>query len=185
MYRIITVVFRYLAVLVITFASTASIAVGGNEGVTVLGMGGGSIEEATFVSGVQKEVTFSFFAGFDNQGNPQGSFHFRSGSQNGKVDVVLSTEITDIQAEPADEENDCAAIKMTGIAKFVPRWKTEPPRNPRQAQLFTLIVQDCDSYSDEPVTDMIWFEVKNSGGGVRPGLSLEDLFAVKGNILIR
>ena len=77
-------------------------------------------------------------------------------------------------------------MSMTGIAKLIPSWKTDTPRNPRQGQLFTLVVEDCDSYSDETDTDMIWFQVENLGGNVRVGLSLEEhLFAVKGNILIQ
>lgn len=185
MYRTIKVLFLWIAALFLAVAGTSNIAVGNGMGMVPLAMGGGSIEDAIFQSGAEAEVTFSFFAGYDSKGNYEGSFHFRRGTLNGKVDVVLSTEITDIEAD-VDEYNGCAVMTMTGIAKYIPRWRTDTPRNPRQEQQFTLIVEDCDSYSDETDTDTIWFEVKYPGGNVRPGLSLEEhLFAVKGNILIQ
>ena len=186
MYRTIKYIFRWIAILFLAVGGTGSIAAGNGTGMTPVAMGGGSIEDAVFQSGAEEEVTFSFFAAFDNDGNPEGSFHFRRGYPDGKVSVVLSTEITGIVVQDPPDQTGCAVMEMTGIAKLIPSWKTATPRNPRQDQQFTLDVEDCDGYSDETGTDMIWFEVKNAGGGVRPGLSLQDhLFAVKGNILIR
>ena len=184
MCRTIRWISRSMALLLLAVAGTGNVIAGNGMGMTPVAMGGGSIEDSKFQSGAEEAVTFSFFAGYDKDGNPAGSFHFRRGNTNGKVDVVLSTEITDIEADLDD--NGCAAVEMTGIAKLIPRWKTDTPRNPRQQQLFTLVVEDCSNYSNETDTDMIWFEVKYPNGNVRRGLSLEEhLFAIKGNILIR
>ena len=186
MYRTMRSVFSCMAVLFLAVAGTDNVAAASDRGMIPVAMGGGSVVEATFQGGAEEEVTFSFFAGYEKDGNPAGSFHFRRAYPDGKVSVVLSTEITGIEPVIVDEENGCSVMSMTGIAKLIPGWKTDTPRNPRQGQQFTLVVEDCDGYSDDTVTDMIWFEVRYPNGNVRPGLSLEEhLFAVNGNIQIQ
>ena len=177
MYSKIRDILRWVAALFLALATTATIAVGNGTGMTPLAMGGGSVEDAIFQGGAEEEVTFSFFAGYDRNGNYEGSFHFRRGYPDGGVSVVLSTEITNIVI---DMDDGCQVMTMDGIAKLIPNWAPKPA----PGQKFTLFVWDCDSYGGAP--DMIWFEVKRPNDNLRPGLSLEERpFIVKGNILIQ
>ena len=179
MYRITTGIFRSLAVLAFAFSAAPNIATGGNTGMDVLAMGGGSIDSVTFQTGTIEDISFSFFAGYDKDGNPDGSFHFKRGYANGGISAILSTEITNIE-KAFDSEKECPLITMTGIAKLIPNWAPKPA----QGQKFILKVWDCDSSSN--ATDMIWFEVRRSNDSLRRGLSLlEPAMSLKGNILIQ
>jgi hypothetical protein len=183
MYKIITGVFRYIAVLALTFAATANIAAGSDTGMDVVAMGGGAIDSVTFQSGMIEDVTFTFFAGYDKDRKPEGSFHFKRGytgeSTTGKISAVLSTEISSIETE-FDDEKGCPSLTMTGIAKLIAHWRNKPALGEK----FTLKVWDCDGYSD--ATDMIWFEIRRPNDNVRPGLTLlEPAMVLKGNILIQ
>jgi len=112
--------FRWVTVLLVAVAGTGNIAAASDTGMIPVDMGGGSVVDATFQGGAAEKVTFSFFAALDKDGNPDGSFHVRRGFPDGKVSIDLSTGITSIEPVIVDEENGCAVMSMTGIAKLIP-----------------------------------------------------------------
>lgn len=136
------------------------------HGAVMIAVGGGSIEEAYFQTGVYGDATFSFFVGLDNAGNLRGSLFFKRVFDGG-ARAVISTEITDVQVVV----DECTWIHVEGKAGFKISWGTNRnPFNENHANhTFIFEAWDCDNGPDQ-----IWFELaRPNNGTTRPGMSLE------------
>lgn len=173
MKRLIVLVIS-IGLMLFTLAATIAIADEDDKGMTVVAAGGGSAEDVLFQNGQVGDTTFSFFAGYDKNGDLKGSFFAKRVFQGEVTRTTISTEITDLEVG----QDDCVWMRMEGIATFKARWISG--RSPDNT--FTLEAWDCDGDG----IDMIWFEVRNSvGGNVRTAVSLADFTEVdSGNILI-
>jgi hypothetical protein len=147
-------------------AGTANIAEGRDfdHGAVMVAVGGGYIEDALFENDNYYDATFSFFAGLDKWGNARGSLVFKRFTDAGKPNVVISTEITDLQVV----QDDCTMIHMEGYAKLKPLWITDTGRRPLPNHTFTLDAYDCDGSPDQ-----IWFQLRYPNGNTRGGMSLD------------
>ncbi|MEJ2314767.1 MAG: hypothetical protein P8Y85_08380 [Nitrospirota bacterium] len=162
---------------VFTLTGTAAVAEAGDKGMTMVAVGGGSLDEAMFINN-SGDATFSFFCGYDKRGNLKGNFFAKRLIPDAGFVSVKSTEITDIQVG-----TDAIGpwVMVTGLADFMPTWSNQHHPSHR----FTLIAWDIDGY-DEGV-DMIWFQVQRPypDDYVRPAISLlEEWEVAGGNIMI-
>jgi hypothetical protein len=62
-----------ILVVIVAFPAQA-----GGPGSDIVAMGGGYIEEAEFVQGGPRDVTFSFFVGFDRHNEVKGAFQYKT-----------------------------------------------------------------------------------------------------------
>ncbi len=179
-----------LAVMSFVVPGAVGTADAGDQGMVVVAMGGGSLQDVSFKSGSTGDATFSFMVGFDKHDNLKGSFHMKrvypaSQSSTGGVRAIISTEITgyDYGVDP------CPWIEMTGIGMHEANWSRTkpPPRHPYPDHPFIVRAYDCDG--DDELPDMIWFSVMYpypDDDKERPALTLqEDTELTKGNIMVR
>lgn len=145
------------------------------RGANVVAVGGGAVE-ALFNPNTPTTATanFSFFAGYDKNGEPKGNFVLKRVFPGDGVRGVKSTEITYVDV---GEDSIGRYVIMEGIADFEATWTSNRP----PGHLFTLQAWD----SDDGI-DIIWFEVRRPDSTLRPAVTLvENSVLRNGNIMIR
>jgi hypothetical protein len=157
---------------VFIFAGTAAVSEAGDGGTTVVAVGGGSVEDAWFQTGVMGDATFSFFAAYDKHGELKGSFFSKRVFPGGGARATMSTEITNLEVE----QGECAWMRMEGVAMFKATWVGKPLPD----HTFTLEALDCDGQDN----DMVWFEVRRPNGNSRGAVSLADFTEVEGGSIM-
>ena len=161
-----------MVLMVLTLAGTAAVAEAGGNGTTVVAVGGGSVEDAMFQTGVTGDATFSFFAAYDKHGELKGSFFTKRVFTGGGARAAMSTEITDLRVE----QGECAWVMMEGVATFKATWVAKPIPD----HTFTIEALDCDGQDN----DMVWFEVRRPNGNSRGAVSLDDFTEVEGGSIM-
>jgi hypothetical protein len=151
-----TITSRAAVSILLTVAAISAEA--GGRGTDIVAMGGGYINGAEFVSGTPRDITFSFFVGFDRHNALDGAFQYKivvpgEGNTHG-----VSTQLTEF-AYGAD---DCPWVQMHGAMKFRAYWQ-EKPRNEKRVEYFSIKVWDCDSLSmPDSVQIWVWREDPNN-----------------------
>lgn len=172
-------------VLILLTVLAVSVEAGG-RGVDVVAMGGGIIKDAQFVEGNPRNITFSFFIGFDKHDALDGSFQYKivvpgEGNTSG-----ISTQITDYH----DGADDCPWVQMDGTMKFRAYWQ-DKPRKDKRIEYFSIKAWDCDDLN-EPDSVQIWVWRNDpdnpppAGSAPRGGQTLDgrtELFG--GDVMIR
>lgn len=146
-----------------------------NNATHVVGVGGGSVE-ANFNPGnpTMAKANFSFFAGYDKNGDPNGNFVLHRVFTGDGVRGVKSTEITYVDV---GEDINGRYVIMEGIADFEATWTNA--RLPDHT--FRLQAWDGDDG-----IDMILFEVRRPDATLRPAVTLVEASALRGgNIMIK
>ena len=147
---------RAAAFILLTVAAVSAEA--GGSGVDVVAMGGGVIKDAEFVSGEPRDITFSFFVGFDKHDVLDGEFQYKivvpgKGNTHG-----VSTHITNFY----DGSDDCPWVQMDGTMKFRAHWQ-DKPRNVKRIEYFSIKAWDCDDlYKPDSVQIWVWREDPNN-----------------------
>ena len=145
------------------------------RGTNVVAVGGGSVE-ALFNpnSPILDRANFSFFAGYDKNGDYKGNFVLKRVFPADGVRGVKSTEITYVEV---GEDSIGRYVIMEGIADWAATWTSARP----PGHLFSLQAWDIDDG-----IDMIWFEVQRPDQSLRPAVTLVDNSELRGgNIMIR
>jgi len=154
--RLTAMASRAAAFILLTVAAVSAEA--GGSGVDVVAMGGGVIKDAEFVSGDPRDITFSFFVGFDKHDVLDGAFQYKivvpgKGNTHG-----VSTQITDSY----DGSDDCPWVQMDGTMKFRAYWQ-DKPRNVKRIEYFSIKAWDCDGlYKPDSVQIWVWREDPNN-----------------------
>ncbi|MEJ2314765.1 MAG: hypothetical protein P8Y85_08370, partial [Nitrospirota bacterium] len=163
-----------MVLMVFAITGTAAVSEAGDGGTTVVAVGGGSVEDAWFQTGVMGDATFSFFAAYDKHGELKGSFFSKRVFPGGGARATMSTEITNLEVE----QGECAWMMMEGVATFKATWVAKPIPD----HTFTLEALDCDGQDDG--ADMVWFEVRRPNGNSRGAVSLDDFTEVDGGSIM-
>jgi len=146
-----------------------------NNATHVVAVGGGSVEGIFNPDNpIIADANFSFFAGYDKNGDPKGNFVLKRVFTGAGVRGVKSTDITYIEV---GVDSIGRYVQMEGIADFEATWTNERP----PGHLFFLQAWDVDDG-----IDMIWFEVQRPNGSTRPAITLVEASELSGgNIMIR
>lgn len=143
------------------------------RGAVPLGAGGGAVRDALFNSG-EGDATFSFYAGYDRNGEPTGSFMLKRVYPGKGVRAVVSKEITHVETG----FDVCPYVKMAGRTALHAWWVVYPQE---RREYFFLQAWDCEGIND--LADKVWFGVYRELDPLddRPQLTLESTSPDEGN----
>jgi hypothetical protein len=144
-----------ILVVIVAFPAQA-----GGPGSDIVAMGGGYIEEAEFVQGGPRDVTFSFFVGFDRHNEVKGAFQYKDVVPGDGATVGFSTHITVFE----DGADTCPWVQMDGTMTFHGHWAKKPSRG----EYFRIKAWDCEGLG-LPDSVQIWVWRKENQGQVPPG----------------
>lgn len=141
---------RATVLILLTFSAVSAQA--GGSGMDIVAMGGGVIKDAEFVGGQPRDMTFSFFVGFDKHNVLDGGFQYKivvpgRGNTHG-----VSTQITQLSYG----SDDCPWVQMDGVMTFRAYWQ-EKPRNVKKIEYFSIKAWDCDGlHGPDSVQTWVW-----------------------------